>query len=138
MSAKLNILLIDDNSTVLLITQALLKKENYIKETDTFDTLKSIEELTDKELLDISSKYDVIICDHNLEERITGLDFLITLSKYKFVGLKILLTSDESYDLHARVERENINYITKNIEEGENSTNALLGNLITEYRKQIV
>lgn len=138
MKAKLNILLIDDTNTVLLITEALLKKENYITDEDTFETKQSVEELTNKELLEISSNYDVIICDHNLEERITGLDFLINIKKFKFAGLLILLTSDESYDLHTRVGRENIHYIIKNVEEGENSTNALLGNLITDYRNRTV
>lgn len=132
---KLNILLIDDNKTVLLITESLLKKSGYVKYDDQVETIESIESLTNQQLLDISSYYDIIICDHNLEERITGLDFLVTLKKYKFVGLSILLTSDESYDLKAKLERETIHHVIKTVEEGEKSTNSILGDLINKYRE---
>jgi CheY-like chemotaxis protein len=137
MKNNIKILLIDDNKTFLLITEALLKKDEIITDKDTLNTLTSVSELSEKELLDLT-QYDVIICDYNLEERLTGLDFLKILDKFKFIGLKILLTSDESYDLHARIRREDIKYVTKNINIGEHSTNSILGDIIKKYRNSTI
>lgn len=138
MKNNIKILLIDDSKTFLLITESLLKKDGFISDQDKLNTLTSISELSEKEYLDISSNYDIIICDYNLDERLNGLDFLKILDRFKFIGLKVLLTSDESYDLHARIEREDIKYIQKNTECGEHSTNTLLGNLISSYRNNIL
>ena len=135
---KLRILLIDDNNTVLIITETLLKKAKFIHAEDTLNKLSTVEELCNHELASICSNNDIIICDHNLEERITGFDFLKILKNFGFNGLQILLTSDESYELKAKIDKEEMKYVVKNIEEGEHSTNEILGNLIKKYREKAV
>jgi len=132
----LNITLIDDDTTILLVTEALLKNENYINDNDTINSLTSISNLDDYEILNLVKNTDIVICDHDLgSNSIEGLDFLKKLKSFQFKGLLVLLTGDESYNMRARIDSEdNIHYVIKNIESSKNGTINQLGNLISNFR----
>lgn len=109
----MNLLFIDDNSTVQKVNVIMLRKLGYLKEEDKifFKNTTLINKYELDELLSICS---VIICDYNLgANNLNGLEFFETI-KEKFIGLKILLTSNDSEILKETVSGiEDIYYITK-------------------------
>jgi len=131
----IRIAIIDDNSTVLLITETLLKSNGFVKNTDEIITYLNVD-FPDEEMLMIINNTDIVICDNDLGEgHLQGFDFLKRLSYFNYRGLMILMTGDESYNMRAKLEgQKNIHYVIKNNENGESSTISQIGRLITQYK----
>jgi len=132
----IRIVLIDDNSTVLLITETLLKAHGFIEIGDEIITHQNVD-FTDDEMFKIMNTTDIIICDNDLGEgHLQGFDFLTRLLYYNYRGTMILMTGDESYKMRAKMEtQKNIHYVIKNNENGENSTINQIGKMIKYYKE---
>lgn len=127
----MKIAIIDDNSTVLKINQIMLKKEGFILEDDIIElylTFSSFFNENSKKL----NEYDVVVCDYDLGlESKNGLDILKELKLIGLKGAAVLLTSDNTMMLKAKVSlAQNINYISKD----KNDAIAKLGNIINLNR----
>lgn len=126
----MNILFIDDNSTVQKVNIMMLRKFNYITTVDTI----VFKNTTNFEFPDMETSFDVIICDYDLGlNSPSGLEFF---EKIKFSGLKILLTSNDSELLKKIMElKKDIKYVIKQKSfTNQISTTKDLGNYINEFK----
>lgn len=126
----MNILFIDDNSTVQKVNIMMLRKFNYITTEDTI----VFKNTTNFEFPDMETSFDVIICDYDLGlNSPSGLEFF---EKIEFSGLKILLTSNDSELLKKIMElKKDIKYVIKQKSfTNQISTTKDLGNYINEFK----
>lgn len=126
----MNILFIDDNSTVQKVNIMILRKLNYITTEDTI----VFKNTTNFEFPDMETSFDVIICDYDLGlNHPNGLEFF---EKIEFSGLKILLTSNDSELLKKIMElQKDIKYVIKQKSfTNQISTTTDLGNYINEFK----
>lgn len=126
----MNILFIDDNSTVQKVNIMMLRKLNYINTEDTI----VFKNTTNFELNEMETYFDVIVCDYDLGlNSPNGLEFF---EKIEFSGLKILLTSNDSELLKKIMElKKDIKYVIKQKSFTKQiSTTKDLGNYINEFK----
>lgn len=134
----MKIVIIDDNKTVLLVNQLMLKKEGFIKDGDVLVTYPEIDTFY-KENDNAIELIDVIICDYDLgKNTLDGLKFLKNVRENGFSGECILLTGDDSFVMKTKMQlQKNIHYILKNSEKSKSSTISQLGKIIENYRNSI-
>ncbi len=134
----MKIVIIDDNKTVLLVNQLMLKKEGFIKDGDVLVTYPDIDTFY-KENEKAIELIDVIICDYDLgKNTLDGLKFLKNVRENGFPGECILLTGDDSFVMKTKMQlQKNIHYILKNSEKSKSSTISQLGKIIENHRNSI-
>lgn len=129
----MNIAMIDDNPTVLMINEAMLKKEGAIQNGDVLDKFSSgaafMEAVHEKGV----EFYDVVVMDHDLGDKETrGFDVLVQLNKNGFKGKAVLLTADESMLIGLKTKlATDIEYLIKN-----QGAIPALSKIINQGRKQ--
>lgn len=135
----MKIIIIDDNKTVLLVNQLMLKKEGFIKDGDVLITYPDIDTFY-KDNDDSIELIDVIICDYDLgKNTIDGLKFLKKVKDNGYNGESILLTGDDSFSMKTKMHmQKNIHYILKNSEKSKSSTISQLGKIIENYRNSLI
>lgn len=135
---NLKIGIIDDNKTVLMVTEIMLKKEKFVSENDVIEKFTDISSFCLDNQNDFIFNFDIIICDYDLgKDSISGLDFFKKLKGIGFNGQCILQTGDDSITMKTKMLlHPNIHYIVKNAEKNNNNTIFQLGELINNYRVQ--
>lgn len=132
----MNILFIDDNSTIQKVNILMLRKFQYLKDEDKIFFRKSTK-LLESDLNELLKICQVIICDYHLGiNEPNGLEFFENI-KDRFFGLKILLTSNDTDVLkNIMASREDIKYIIKaKTFMGQQLNTKELGNYVYEYKK---
>lgn len=128
----MKIAIIDDNNTVLKINQIMLKKEGFILEDDIVELYLNFYDFFDNNSKKIN-EYDVVVCDYDLGlDKKNGLDLLKELKLIGLKGAAVLLTSDDTMMLKAKVSlSKNISYIAKD----KSDAITKLGHIINLNRK---
>lgn len=130
---------IDDNKTVLMVNEIMLKKEKIIKNEDTVVKHSQINEFSEADYIDFANDFDFVACDFNLgKDSINGLEFLKKIKNTNSEITCVLLTGDDSLAMKTKMMlHANINYVIKNNEKNGNSTLSQLGELINHCRNNI-
>lgn len=132
----MNILFIDDNTTVQRIYYTMLLSSGFLNTNDNVDFFCSTNFLIDNMIS--FDKYQIIICDLELgSESSNGLQFFEKVNE-KFHGLKILFTADNSLVLQKIIDLDRrIKLVTKaNPKKNIEKTIQELGNLINFIRNE--
>lgn len=134
----MNIVMIDDNSTVLKVNKAMLEKEYAFFATDHLDQYQTLSDFFKSIDANGINFYDVILMDNNLsKDGPSGFDVLVQLQKDGFLGRAVLLTGDDSDTLKAKNQFiATIDYIEKNRHTPNGSAVKLLAEIIAQERKK--
>lgn len=139
----MELIFIDDNSTVLKFIELMLKKEAILTESDKLNTYVSVQSFMNSEKsneIEIQKKLtniDVVICDYDLgKASIDGLEFLNNIIDCNYKGTCILLTGDDTYELRKQLELSpSIYYVVKNSNNDKTtSTISQLGKILNTIR----
>lgn len=94
----MKILLADDNPTIHKVYYEMLKKQNFINDSDEFDSVYSVNDLIEKDI-SFFNEYKVIISDLDLgSDQKSGLYFLNSIGK-DYKGVKVLFTGNSTESL---------------------------------------
>jgi FixJ family two-component response regulator len=134
----IKVAMIDDNTTVLMVTQAMLKKQGSIAAEDTFDKYQDPDLFLESIQNSDVNAYDAIIVDYDLGPgKPKGTEIVSRLQKEGFFGKAILLTGDDSIGTALRVKASgDIEFVLKNIVTGSGSTTEILGRLLADVRNK--
>ena len=142
----MELILIDDNSTVLRFIELMLNKEQLIAESDKLNTFISIKSFMNNykkneiSIQEYLKNIDLIICDYDLgKESINGLEFLNNLINLNYKGECVLLTGDDTYELRNQLKLcPTVHYVIKNSSNDKNtSTVSQIRNIINLIREKI-
>lgn len=130
----MKIALIDDNTTVLAVNEALIKKSGILAAED------SIEKFTDTESFFeqyAQGKYGLVVCDHDLGTgKMKGADLLSLLRNMGSRETLALLTGDDSLSMSMRMKNElDIHYIVKNGARNEAYAGETLMNVVSKAKE---
>lgn len=130
----MEIIIIDDNSTILKLLELMLKKEGFITLEDNLKTYLSIDSIPNLTLI---NTVDVIICDYDLgKTSINGLDFFKNILKDEFKNECVLLTGDDTFELRKKLtEIPSIHYVIKSANNDKSSTVNQLGKIMNTIRE---
>lgn len=130
----MEIIIIDDNSTILKLLELMLKKEGFITLEDNLNTYLSIDSIPN---LTSINTIDVIICDYDLgKTSINGLDFFKKIIVNGFINECVLLTGDDTFELRKKLtEIPSIHYVIKSANNDKSSTVNQLGKIINTIRE---
>lgn len=132
----MKIALIDDNKTVLMVNEVMLKKEGFTSSNDDVSKFTNIEEFYTDKKKEFTDNFEIIVCDYNLgENSMNGLEFFKCIISEGYKGTCVLLTGDDSITMKTKMLlHPNINYIIKNNEKNNNGTIFQLGQIILNQR----
>lgn len=133
----MNIVLIDDNSTIGNVIEMVLKKSGSIMPWDSIDKFTRAEEFESAFNKKGIDTYGVVICDHDLgPDQPKGYDIMMGLKNGGYNGTLILLTGDDSSSMALRMEETaGIKYVVKNFSCKDNNAYDRLSTLIAEARE---
>ena len=133
----IKIALIDDNKTVLMVNEVMLKKERIVTENDLISKYTEISNFSDFDYIDFANKFDFVVCDYNLgKDSINGLEFLKKVLSINNKLVCILLTGEDSFFTKTKVALQgNIHYVVKNNNNNkENGAIFQIGKIINDNK----
>lgn len=132
----MNIAIIDDNKTVGITIQAVLRKNGSIMAWDNVELFSAANEFINAFNNMEEGHYGVIICDHNLGiNQPKGYDVVMLFRDSGFKGKIVLLTGDDSVSMGLKMKKtDEVVYIVKNFASKTNNAYDLLSAVIGEAR----
>ncbi len=130
------IVIIDDNSTVLLTLEAKLKASKAIQDWDTLYKFRTADEFIKHFRFGKDNDYGIVICDHDLgPDQMKGYEVINLIQKEGYKNKAILFTADDSTALNIKMTfKRHVDYVVKSNERGENDSSFILSKLIAEAR----
>lgn len=126
----MKIALLDDNSTILLTTEAMMRKCGALKEWDQFLKYDNAEKFLEEFRGD--DEFGVIIIDHDLgDDQIKGYELISLVQSEGYKNKAILFTGDDSMRMNLKMAfAHHVDYVVK----GNKEQFEILAKLIEEAR----
>ncbi|MFA6396298.1 MAG: response regulator [Sulfurimonas sp.] len=128
--------IIDDNSTIGITVEAVLRKNGSIMAWDSMDKFKDAESFKKAYYEGGVNFYGAIICDHDLGlDQPNGYEIATVLRDSGYQGKLILLTGNDSSSMALRMgATQGVDYVVKNFASKGKNAYDLLSSLLGEAR----
>lgn len=135
----IHIAMVDDNNTVLMVNNAMLKRNALVSDGDVVDLFQTSTSFYEIIKVKGAEYYDIVVCDHDLRgEEIKGFDLLVKLQQNGYKGSCVLLTGEDKLimKLKFKMGGKNITYILKDNNQGKDGALSKLGLVISSARNK--
>lgn len=132
----MNIAILDDDPTIRMAVEAVLRNSGSIMTWDMVDTFATADDFLQTFYGRPLDWYGVIICDHDLgKNQPKGYDLLCVICNDGYNGDPILLTGDNSSSMALKMDSiSTIHYVVKKFAKGEENAYNVLSSLIGKAR----